>query len=265
MSWINELPRNRRRGSYPRCLALMEGDRVEVACRLTALVDIDGVEVPADSVWMPTGIPRQRVDGSWDRTPIREAQLGKAEGFLDAEQRAAVTGWWLRVVANANTPNWDIAATCTIHNTTGLLLVEAKAHESELLIEANGKKLDAGCTDNSFKNHLKIGEAIAGAAAHLQRATGWPWAISRDRCYQMSNRFAWAWKVASLGVPVVLAYLGFLNANEMPSPFRSHEDWEESVYRHACGLVPKNAWNQTIAIGQASLHACIRSTKIDLP
>ena len=28
----------------------------------------------------------------------------------------------------------------------------------------------------------------------------------------MSNRFAWAWKLADLGVPVVLVYLGFFRA-----------------------------------------------------
>lgn len=31
----------------------------------------------------------------------------------------------------------------------------------------------------------------------------------------MSNRFAWAWKLATMEVPVVLVYLGFLNATEM--------------------------------------------------
>ena len=39
----------------------------------------------------------------------------------------------------------------------------------------------------------------------------------------MSNRFAWAWKLASSSVPVVLIYLGFLRADEMRDkgkPFR---------------------------------------------
>lgn len=42
-----------------------------------------------------------------------------------------------------------------------------------------------------------------------------PWAISRDSRYQKSNRFAWACKLAGLGLPVVLMYLGFVRADEM--------------------------------------------------
>ena len=41
------------------------------------------------------------------------------------------------------------------------------------------------------------------------------WALSSKRHYQLSNRFAWAWKLADLRLPVVLVYLGFLKANEM--------------------------------------------------
>jgi hypothetical protein len=36
------------------------------------------------------------------------------------------------------------------------------------------------------------------------------WALSRDRCYQMSNRFALAYRLAELGILVVLICLGFL-------------------------------------------------------
>jgi hypothetical protein len=41
------------------------------------------------------------------------------------------------------------------------------------------------------------------------------WTLSRDSHYQLTNRFAWAWKLASMGVPVVLGYLGFQGAAEM--------------------------------------------------
>ena len=41
------------------------------------------------------------------------------------------------------------------------------------------------------------------------------WSLSRDSHYQLANRFAWAWKLADMGLPTILIYLGFLNAAEM--------------------------------------------------
>ena len=38
----------------------------------------------------------------------------------------------------------------------------------------------------------------------LSAATGLQWGLSRDDHYQLSNRFAWCWKLATLGIPVVL-------------------------------------------------------------
>ncbi len=73
------------------------------------------------------------------------------------------------------------------------------------------------------------------------------WRLSRDRCYQLSNRFAWAWKLVDLGVPVILVYLGFLDATEMSdegSPFADHGDWQHCVMSHARGLVPDEVWGQ---------------------
>ena len=55
------------------------------------------------------------------------------------------------------------------------------------------------------------------------------WHLSRDTHYQLTNRFAWAWTIAMLGVPVVLIYLGFLQANDMRdegAPFVSAADWD---------------------------------------
>src|SRR5690606_35723525 len=117
-------------------------------------------------------------------------------GFLDNPRRQAMTNWWLAVVANANTPNWDIASTCLVDGKPGLLLIEAKAHHAELTNAEKGKSLPN--SDNGWLNHERIGHAIAEASYRLQRATGWRWAISRDSRYQMSNRFAWSWKIASM-------------------------------------------------------------------
>ena len=51
--------------------------------------------------------------------------------------------------------------------------------------------------------------------------------ISRDRCYQFSNRIAFAWKLVSLGIPVVLVYLGFLNDPGMRRPFADESNFQK--------------------------------------
>ena len=52
----------------------------------------------------------------------------------------------------------------------------------------------------------------------------------------MSNRFAWAWKLTDLGIPIVLVYLGFLGATEMKDngqPLADAGAWESIVKRHS--------------------------------
>ena len=82
--------------------------------------------------------------------------------------------------------------------------------------------------------------------------------MSRDDCYQMANRFAWSWKLASLGVPVVLVYLGFLNAIEMSDlgdPFREPADWVECVKAHSKDKVPGDAWDREWAMPNGASFA----------
>lgn len=94
--------------------------------------------------------------------------------------------WWLAVPKRANTPNWDLASTCRIEGRQGLLLVEAKAHTKELSYD--GKRTPD--TENGRRNRKRIGSAIEEANADLEHVTGESWGISRDACYQLSNRFA---------------------------------------------------------------------------
>ena len=63
----------------------------------------------------------------------------------------------------------------------------------------------------------------------------------------MSNRFAWAWKLTELGIPVVLVYLGFLNANEMGDqgrPIVDQKDWERIVKSHSEKLIASEIWGR---------------------
>ena len=54
-----------------------------------------------------------------------------------------------------------------------------------------------------------IGAALAEACDGLAQL-GIATRISRDSHYQLSNRLAFTWKLATLGVPTVLVYLGFI-------------------------------------------------------
>ena len=176
-----------------------------MASRLNVLAE-PWASVSSDDCWMPEGFCR-----------TQEAELDKAIRLLPRQgERDKLRSWWLVVSSrNTRTPNWDIASTCTIDGRKGLILVEAKAHDTELYNETGGKSLDVSATANSRRNHAKIGKAIDEANVGLADQTGRRWSLSRDNRYQMSNRFAWSWKIAELGYPVVLIYLGFLEAEEM--------------------------------------------------
>lgn len=263
MTWIDSLPANRRRGSYPRCLLLMQGNRADVAERLTKLVDITDVSVSAENRWMPTGIPELVAPGKWNLAPAQEAKLGEDEGFLSPERGQQVTDWWLKVVAKANTPNWDVASTCRVSGKPGLILVEAKAHAAELSCAAKPKP----STPNGEKNDCRTRDAMAEANGALNRVRP-GWRLSCDSHYQMANRFAWAWKLASMGVPVVLLYLGFTQSVEMADrgePFEDGTAWEKTVREHSAGIAPPSVWDSPMRVGDTSIVCCIRSTEISLP
>jgi len=253
------LRRNQQKGSKPRCHLLTSGASQQVAERLTKLVALDEVVVRAEDNWFPKGFEM-----------IHEAQLG-TEGkspISDHDTRKALRDWWLSVQSEkANTPNWDIASTCTIKGESGLLLIEAKAHDAELRNEERGKPLvgkeGQGVSTNSRRNHVRIGAVVQEASLTLSLSTGLPWALSRDWNYQMTNRFAWSCRLAEMGVPVVMAYLGFLNANEMAVgkqvPFATPDDWDRLVRAHSASLFPQSVWGQSISVAGTCFIPIIRS------
>jgi len=231
-------------GSRPRCVLLMGGEEEEVAKRLTQLVDVPDVLVRSVDTWMPRGKPFKLQGNKWNKSPAHEAELDKAATLLDSKTRDQLRTWWLAAGRNARTPNWDIASTCSIGGKQGLLLIEAKAHAAELAPRSDK------CGSNNIDNLRRISEAISEANVGLHIATEGNWNLSSDHHYQLSNRFAWAWKLASLGVPVVLVYLGFLNAQDMAGRdlFRSGEAWEQSVKKYGEGVVDNSCWGQSLDI-----------------
>lgn len=254
---LGRLERKAQSGSKPRCHLLMHGAPEEVSARLTALA-APFATVSAGDRWMPVGFD-----------DIEEAQLHNAPRLLGGAICTRLRDWWLAPASfGANTPNFDIASTCTIDGTTGMLLIEAKAHDDELIKERAGRRLKPDDSPDRIASHGKIGEAIDGACRDLSAATGLSWKISRDACYQMSNRFAWAWKLTECGIPVVLVYLGYLQANEMRkhgSPFAEDGDWEKLVRAESASLVPAEAWGKRWQVNGVTLVPLIRSLELALP
>jgi|JI10StandDraft_1071094.scaffolds.fasta_scaffold239007_2 hypothetical protein len=249
---LERLPVKERRGSRARCVLFTDGVRAEVAARLTSLVAPHAIVHPERHIWMPNGV-----------ADAIEGKLGEAKSFLSDGQRKEVTNWWLAVRhAAANTPNWDIISQATIGDREGLILVEAKAHDQELIKAKGGKSLDENASENSQSNHAQIGACIQEASKALSSATGLPWSLSQDTHYQMSNRFAWAWKLTTMEIPVMLVYLGFLNATEMGDqgiPLTSHDRWNELVEAQSRDLFPSSVWGKTWKIENAGLIPLIRS------
>ena len=233
------------RGSRLRCLMLTAMPQQQIASILTELIKPIGVVDANCDRWAPRGFVKPD-----------EAKLGEHNDFLSPEQREVVTGWWLTVRRNANTPNWDLVSSCNIGAERGLLLVEAKAHTEEL------KR--AGKEQNNVENDCQIGNAICEANFALNNILP-GWGLTKDSHYQLCNRFAWTWKLAEMGIPVVLVYLGFLHCDEMRDcgiPFNSGEHWKQKLMEHSETLVPQEVWHCPIQTSRAPIWALARSMEL---
>ncbi len=229
------------RGSRLRCLMLTAMPRQQVASILSHMIEPIG-SVKVSDVWAPCGFLEPD-----------EAELGRHLSFLSSQERETVTSWWLKKRENANTPNWDLVSTSDIGGKRGLILVEAKAHDAE--IKTAGK--DRGNSENDGQIEKAIREANSALNGVLPG-----WALTKDSHYQLCNRFAWTWKVATMGIPVVLVYLGFLHCDEMSdcgTPFDSAQHWKQTILSHSESLVPARAWDTPIRTSSAHLWALTRA------
>jgi len=155
-----------------------------------------------------------------------------------------------------------IASTCVIEGRSGLLLVEAKAHDQELIKEEAGKKREKIQLADSLRNCAQIDSCMYHANILLSAETKLSWSLSIEHYYQMSNRFAWAWKLTELGTPVILVYLGFLKTEEVGDqgvPFAEHISWENLVKSQSTTLFPKNVWNNRWLLHGQPLVPLIKS------
>ncbi len=238
------------RGSRKHILDWVE--QPNFANQLSQLLSITGATVKSTDTWMPKG-----------HNNPEEARLEKfGPRILPNVNWKALQDWWLAYKPGANTPNWDLASTCTVEGQRGLVLIEAKAHTQELKIE--GKPLKHYASSNSERNHERIGKAIKEATDALGKIVP-EVSISRDTHYQLANRIAFSWKIASLGVPVVLVYLGFIgdkDISDVGEPFKDDELWRKIIGDYMTNQVPGDFTERWIHCGKASMQMIIRSLEI---
>jgi len=227
--------------------------RPDFGAELIQLVAPVDCRMTVQSKWMPGG-----------HSSPSEARLETfgPEIMPDPEIWRHLRSWWLAHERGANTPNWDIAASCEIEGKTGLILVEAKANVPELSVA--GKSFDTNSSAASHENHDRIALAIAEACCAL-RQSGVVTAISHGTHYQLSNRVAFAWKLASLGVPTVLVYLGFLGDDgirEVGPSFSDPAHWNSVFFDYARSVVPRDSFEKRIDCIGAPMWILVRSRSV---
>jgi hypothetical protein len=190
---------------------------------LLGLVPDAGIaRLTANSMWMPRSY-RQPDEALLERFGPRAIPNHPAwEQFAQ---------WWL--VDDGYSLNWDIVVACELLGNRGLILVEAKAHANEFAVQ--GKPAPDATNARNEETHDGIGQAIEQARDGLAKS-GLETSISRDACYQLSNRVAFTWKLATLGIPTALVYLGFLGDEGMSGVgphFDGEEHWRRAFEAHA--------------------------------
>lgn len=224
---------------------------------LQALIGDVPCRIRADAEYMPRG-HQQDIEARADAFGRR---VLPESGCWDDLRR-----WWLRHPRGANTPNWDLAVGCEVRGTTGLLLVEAKANVPELSRsgKARGRDDDRRTDDGrqrSAENLVQISAAIEearlGLEAHLPGIS-----LGVDSHYQLSNRLAFAWKLASCGVPCVLMYLGFTEDTGLRQPLRDDAHWRSVFADHLAAVCPSGIPERSIDTGAAELWVLCRSKKV---
>lgn len=198
-----------------------------------------GTTISPEDVRRPLG---PRVDREYELPEFCREYL---DGRFDYHQIEGPVWWIAKRSAFVRTPNLDLLSTATIEGQPGLLLVEAKAHHGEL--ETGGKAFKQG---SNAENHRMIGESI-GLADRALNGICPGFRLSRDAYYQISNRVAWGWRLASLGLPVTVLYLGFVNdpywTRDM---FRSTEDWTRAARGYLGNVIPVEALNRRLACSE---------------
>jgi hypothetical protein len=227
------------KGSRYCCLFLTALEKTQLLIVLNKLIVSFG-KIDQDDTVIPHGF----------KYPSEANLANIPEKILPKETQELLESWWLSKDAK-KLPNWDVVCTCEIGGKKGLLLIEAKAHSSEL-------KKDDGTTAKGANRR-----SIYNALNDINNKTGWK--LSIDDHYQLSNRFAWSWKLAQMGIPVILVYLGFINAWEGGGDgFVDKKSWESSLSSYSKAIVPEIVWNKELKGLKSPFCPLIRSLTMNI-
>ncbi len=205
------------KGSKKHILSLID-DKEFIEKMNTLLVGTNTILENKNSIFPKSfDIPNEKTLSTFLRDVWKNKELGNE-----------FTRWWIEF--GSRTPQWDIISKCKINGTDGILLVEAKAHKSEITGD-KGKKIEN--EPKKIKNHNHIKAAINKANESINELNDSAnLKLNIDVCYQLSNRVASTWWLASHNIPVTLIYLGFLNDNYFKDKFQSDKDWQNCFEKH---------------------------------
>jgi hypothetical protein len=212
------------------------------------------------SRWEPRGYAH--------RGEARLSQFGPA--VLPDIDWSGFAAWWLD--HGGSTPTWDIAMQCDVGGRPGLVLVEAKAHVSELSTDGKpvarenvAKPRSERSVANSAANHEQIGVAIREAQNALAPLIPGI-AINRDAHFQLSNRIAFGWKLTRMGIPTVLLYLGFTGDEGMRTsartPFADDAHWQTTFRQYLKGVCPASVLDAPLDLPKAKLWVMSKSRPV---
>lgn len=219
------------RGSQKHLLDLLELEQPNFTEIFNGLLSGTGATVSVEDARQPTGYDDPK-----------EEQVGVFGGkHLDGQADwEALKGWWPK-----RGPQWDLLIPCSFENGRGLVLVEAKAHEGEL--DWKGKGPADESKQESLDNHELIARSIAEATKALDKKMP-GFGTCRDKHYQLSNRIAHMWKLADMGLPVVLLYLGFTGDTYFKNDYlRDDDHWQRVMGGYMHKVVPQEFPGQTLS------------------
>lgn len=160
------------RGSQKHILDLLDSGQSGISALNGLLASFDAQITEAD-VMRPSGTMAPR-----------EFYLPQfcTEYCKDLFDFSSIIDWW--VPFPWRPPTWDLISTFTANNGgTGILLVEAKAHENEF--DWDGKKLKPQSSIGSKKNHAQIVRCLTEANDTLSASINDCFRLSVDSHYQL--------------------------------------------------------------------------------
>lgn len=168
--------------------------------------------------------------------------------------------WWIK--GRGNRPKWDLLCHARVFDEPGLLLAEAKAHEGEL--GWPGKRLSPSAKLASKDNHARIAGCVKQANDALDKLCDGVFGLDMHSHYQLGNRIAYAWKLAHLGLHVVLLYLGFTDDQYFHADYiRDDAHWQRVMGGYFQGVIPQQFPEKVHTLSSGgSLQLLVRSLRV---